>query len=67
MNLNRSIMNHEIKTVIKSLPTNRNPHPDGFIGEFYHAFKEYIAPYCIPKNTKGRNATKHILLRQCLH
>ena len=25
----------EIETVIKNLPTNKNPRPDGFTGEFY--------------------------------
>ena len=34
-NPNRSITSMAIKTVIKNLPKNKSPGPDGFTGEFY--------------------------------
>ena len=34
-NIKRPITSTEIKTVIKSLPTNKSPGPDGSTAEFY--------------------------------
>ena len=43
-NLNRPNTSTEIETLIKNLPTNKSPGPNGFTAEFYQKFREELTP-----------------------
>ena len=43
-NIKRPITSTEIETVMKNLPTNKSPGPDGFTGKFHQTFREELTP-----------------------
>ena len=65
-NINRSITSNEFETLIKNLPTNKIPEPDGITNKFYQTFREELALILLKlfqkkKNCRGRNTPKLIL------
>ena len=43
-NVNRPITSTEIKTVIRNLPANKSPGPNGFTAELHQKFREELTP-----------------------
>ena len=42
--MTNTIASTEMEAVIKSLPKNKSPGPDGFTGEFYQIFRDELRP-----------------------
>ena len=42
--MNNPVTSTEIEAVIKSIPKNKSPGPDGITGEFFQTFRQELMP-----------------------
>ena len=67
-NLKRQITPSEMEAVIKKLPTNKSPRPDGFTSEFYQIFLAELTPPFLEllHTIKEREGSQTLFMRPAL-